>query len=99
MPYGDAEVYVRRYPDLPKMPLIKDIAAGVDYMHSLGIIHGDLKGKNILINKDRRAMIETLASVESSGRPLRKAVGITQRPGPGPSDGWLLSSTRRLCLT
>jgi serine/threonine protein kinase len=26
-----------------------DIASGMDYLHSLGVLHGDVKGANVLL--------------------------------------------------
>jgi len=34
-----------------------DIAQGLQYLHSIGVIHGDLKGPNILISDDHRARL------------------------------------------
>ncbi|PBK70519.1 kinase-like protein [Armillaria solidipes] len=42
-------------PDRYKLAL--DITQGMLYLHRLGIIHGDLKGENILITEDYRAVI------------------------------------------
>ncbi|KAG7090225.1 hypothetical protein E1B28_011825 [Marasmius oreades] len=53
-----------------------DIASGLSHLHSNKIVHGDLKGVNILITPDKRACIgdfglsrvdETLTSVGSVG--------------------------------
>ncbi|KAK7036760.1 Serine/threonine-protein kinase tnni3k [Paramarasmius palmivorus] len=37
--------------------LVWDIASGLTYLHEMGVIHGDLKGDNILITSQRRACI------------------------------------------
>ncbi|KIO23542.1 hypothetical protein M407DRAFT_109094 [Tulasnella calospora MUT 4182] len=39
------------------IPLIVDIARGLDYLHMQDIIHGSLKPSNILINDDGRAVL------------------------------------------
>lgn len=59
MEMGDAFTYVQNQKNDPR-PLIVDIAAGLCYLHShrLGpILHGDLKGPNILISNDGRALL------------------------------------------
>ncbi|KAH6906636.1 kinase-like domain-containing protein [Coprinopsis sp. MPI-PUGE-AT-0042] len=56
---GNAVEYLRRYPDVDKESLILDIAQGLNYLHTFqpAIIHGDLKGNNILINSAGRACL------------------------------------------
>ena len=44
MEFGDSESYLKRFPNARRMPLVQDVVAGLEYMHSLGIVHGDLKG-------------------------------------------------------
>ncbi|KAJ7728216.1 kinase-like domain-containing protein [Mycena metata] len=57
--------------------LIHDIIQGISYLHSMNIVHGDLCGRNILINQDGRAcladfglagLIEVQTSIKTSIR-------------------------------
>lgn len=41
---------------------IKDVASALKYLHDIGIIHGDLRGCNILIKSDGRACISNFSS-------------------------------------
>ncbi|KAJ7093508.1 hypothetical protein C8R44DRAFT_684926 [Mycena epipterygia] len=44
-------------PDTDRLSLIVDIAIGLEYLHTEQIVHGDLKGMNILITPSGRACI------------------------------------------
>ncbi|KAK7457133.1 hypothetical protein VKT23_010433 [Stygiomarasmius scandens] len=58
---GCAPEYLRRNPDADRLKLILDISHGLQYLHSdttkPPIVHGDLKGNNILITDDGRATL------------------------------------------
>ncbi|KAI6130748.1 kinase-like domain-containing protein [Pisolithus croceorrhizus] len=58
MPLGNARDYVEKTEHDPR-PLLEDIASGLYYLHNheLGVVHGDLKGVNVLVSKDRRALL------------------------------------------
>ncbi|KAI6113824.1 WD40 repeat-like protein [Pisolithus croceorrhizus] len=59
MPMGNAHAYVQHRDNDPR-PLLRDIASGLSYLHSheLGpVVHGDLKGLNVLVSSDRRAIL------------------------------------------
>ncbi|KAI6165816.1 kinase-like domain-containing protein [Pisolithus thermaeus] len=56
MERGNAHDYVQDEVVDPR-PLLLDIAHGLNYLHSLGVIHGDLKGTNVLISGAGRALI------------------------------------------
>ncbi|KZV96327.1 kinase-like protein [Exidia glandulosa HHB12029] len=59
---GDIVVYLRNRQHLPiiselKIELIAQICAGLAYLHENDIVHGDLKGANILISDDGAARV------------------------------------------
>ncbi|KAI6042231.1 kinase-like domain-containing protein [Pisolithus marmoratus] len=61
MPFGNAYDYVQDAENDPR-PLLKDIASGLCYLHNYisppgPIVHGDLKGVNVLVSSDRRALL------------------------------------------
>ncbi|KAI5989525.1 kinase-like domain-containing protein [Pisolithus albus] len=70
MPMGNAYDYVQNTNNDPR-PLLRDIASGLSYLHGheLGpVVHGDLKGLNVLVSSDRRALLTDfgLASINMS---------------------------------
>ncbi|KAH7903202.1 kinase-like domain-containing protein [Hygrophoropsis aurantiaca] len=59
MKNGNLTQYLDKTPPIDRLSLIKDIALGLNYLHSFDpqVIHGDLKGPNILITDDHRACV------------------------------------------
>ncbi|KAF9441650.1 kinase-like protein, partial [Macrolepiota fuliginosa MF-IS2] len=72
MENGTLPDYLRRnrLEDLRTL-LVSDIVNGLCYLHSIGVIHGDLKGQNILISDDRRALISDFVC-SHTGLPPQK---------------------------
>ncbi|KAG9084174.1 hypothetical protein FS749_005426 [Ceratobasidium sp. UAMH 11750] len=51
MENGQLRTYINQYPNVDRFDLCIQIADGLAYLHRIGIIHGDLKGPNVLISK------------------------------------------------
>ncbi|KAF9789495.1 kinase-like domain-containing protein, partial [Thelephora terrestris] len=51
MENGNINDFIRRRQDVNRFELLKDVAKGLIYMHSQDVIHGDLKGANIVIDQ------------------------------------------------
>ncbi|KAJ3509913.1 hypothetical protein NLJ89_g4966 [Agrocybe chaxingu] len=49
MDHGNITEYLKKYPTTRRLPLLSDVAAGLSYLHEKDIVHGDLKGANILV--------------------------------------------------
>jgi len=57
MANGNINEFVKAHKDVNRFELLKDVARGLMYMHDQDMIHGDLKGANILIDENRRARL------------------------------------------
>ncbi|OCH86997.1 kinase-like protein [Obba rivulosa] len=57
MPHGTISAYLVSEPSADRLKLLKDIAQGLQYLHGMQVVHGDLKGANVLINKKRMACL------------------------------------------
>ncbi|KAG1865709.1 kinase-like domain-containing protein [Suillus tomentosus] len=51
----------------PRLELLRDIAAGVQYLHASEVVHGDLSGNNVLINGQGKACLTDFGLSTASG--------------------------------
>ncbi|EIN07824.1 kinase-like protein, partial [Punctularia strigosozonata HHB-11173 SS5] len=57
MDHGDVMSYLKQHPRADRVELITGIASGLEYMHASGIVHGDLKGRNVLVDRSGHARL------------------------------------------
>ncbi|KAF9643883.1 kinase-like protein [Thelephora ganbajun] len=57
MPNGNLSNYIGNNANADRLGLISDIVEGFKYLHSRDVIHGDIKGLNILVDNPVRARI------------------------------------------
>ncbi|KAF9649102.1 kinase-like protein [Thelephora ganbajun] len=99
MENGNINEFVQKDRSTNRTALLVDVANGLKYMHNLLIVHGDLKGANILITKDRRACIADFYLTTITGVRTHPAVASFQASlfsndtlasfTPGGSNQWM----------
>ncbi|KAF7364573.1 Kinase-like protein [Mycena venus] len=56
LPYN-AKDFLKQRPTFERLCILRDISLGLEYLHSRGICHGDLKGINVLVDNSERALL------------------------------------------
>ncbi|KAF9789402.1 kinase-like domain-containing protein, partial [Thelephora terrestris] len=54
---GNINEFLKEHRSVNRFELLKDVTRGLIYMHDLTMVHGDLKGGNILIDQDYHARL------------------------------------------
>ncbi|KAF8594757.1 kinase-like protein, partial [Ceratobasidium sp. AG-I] len=52
MSNGNVMQYIESHPRLDKFELIAQVVEAVVYLHQMNVVHGDLKGDNVLVSDD-----------------------------------------------
>jgi len=69
MKNGNINEFLREHADINPLELLEDAIMGLIYMHDQGIIHGNLKGANILINHNGHACVSDLSLLAVTSDP------------------------------
>ncbi|KAF9781204.1 kinase-like domain-containing protein [Thelephora terrestris] len=62
MRHGNLREYLVCFPSASRLNLILDASKGLEYMHALGYVHGDLKSSNVLIDDNHSARLADFGS-------------------------------------
>ncbi|CAE6474308.1 unnamed protein product [Rhizoctonia solani] len=57
MENGNIYEYTRRNPQINRFQMCAQVESGLDYMHKIDAVHGDLKGLNVLVSSDGAAKL------------------------------------------
>lgn len=75
MDNGDLRSFLRGHPDVDRIKLCIEVSAGLCYIHTRRMVHGDLKASNILISASGNALISGF------GNSGQKDLTLTFTPG------------------
>jgi len=57
MHHGDIQSYLKRHPDVDRLSLLVQVGEGLEYLHTKSIVHGDVRGPNVLISESGEACL------------------------------------------
>ncbi|CAE7145379.1 unnamed protein product [Rhizoctonia solani] len=82
MDNGNLHEYLLKHPRADRYQLCTHITSGLEYMHSRGMVHGDLKALNVLVSSDGIARLSDFDfSVMSEVSNLLFSESSNSRPG------------------
>ncbi|EIN13116.1 kinase-like protein [Punctularia strigosozonata HHB-11173 SS5] len=88
--HGHVRMYLEDHPDSNRLKFLLDVTLVLEYLHSLRVTHGDLKGVNILIDDDLRARLADFGlTVISSDPSVAQAMDVTTAMQEAGSTRWM----------
>ncbi|KAF8190010.1 kinase-like domain-containing protein [Mycena galopus ATCC 62051] len=88
MKYGTVLKYLRDRGRGDVNRLLLEIAQGLDYLHSMNVIHGDLRGTNILISDNENACLADFGLATTISDPDSTVGMLTSSSNHGGSVRW-----------
>ncbi|KNZ79294.1 Serine/threonine-protein kinase HT1 [Termitomyces sp. J132] len=85
---GDINGYLQRNPSASRPRLVLDVGRGLVYLHGLGLIHGDLKGSNVLVDDTGRALLADFGISSVSDTNILAWTSQTKGVSKGGSVRW-----------
>ncbi|KAF7336043.1 Kinase-like protein [Mycena sanguinolenta] len=87
MKYGTVLEYLQDHGQGEVNRLLLEIAQGLDYLHSMNVVHGDLRGANILISNDGNACLSDFG-LATTIDDVDSTTGVTSTSGRAGSVKW-----------
>ncbi|KXS09719.1 kinase-like protein [Gonapodya prolifera JEL478] len=83
MKYGTALSYLRSVPTTTyqRIKLMLDIARGMAYLHSVGLVHADLKASNVLVADDGTGLVCDFGYAKLESATRQKGADPSERVG------------------
>ncbi|KAG8940565.1 hypothetical protein FRC03_005381 [Tulasnella sp. 419] len=91
--YGNVVQYLQAHPSANRISLAIDAAEGLKYLHSIPVVHGDLKGENVLVNSAGRASLCDFGTSQFLEEAARITGFTTSQANAGGTDRFLSPET------
>ncbi|KAG6846373.1 hypothetical protein H0H93_014379, partial [Arthromyces matolae] len=88
MEHGDIRKYLEHYTDSNRVSLALDVARGLEFLHSNGVVHGDLKGENVLVNDTGRACLADFGLSSISDKDILAWTSMSSAASKGGTVRW-----------
>ncbi|KAH9967849.1 hypothetical protein BC827DRAFT_1168576 [Russula dissimulans] len=74
MEFGHVKEYLKDHPGVNRVLLLGEIASATEYLHTNGIIHGDIQGSNVLISGDGHACLGDFGHARIEQVPVTEGI-------------------------
>ncbi|KAI0262880.1 hypothetical protein BC834DRAFT_939214, partial [Gloeopeniophorella convolvens] len=74
MDFGNVLQYLKQHPEANRLALLGEVASATEYLHANGIVHGDIRGTNILISGTGQACLCDFGSARIEQVPVTEAL-------------------------
>lgn len=78
---GNINEYVKAHPEVDRLMLLTGVPEGLVYIHNNGMIHGDLKGANILIDETGHPRLADFGLLTIISDPENRVSASSTNPG------------------
>ncbi|KAG8983256.1 hypothetical protein FRB90_006175 [Tulasnella sp. 427] len=92
MKYGNVDMYLKEFPNADKLKLLYETALGLQYLHKLKILHGNLNPSHLLVNINHEVRL-TGFSLSKKMMQGEDAL-VTRSSGAGRSQRWWSPETQ-----
>ncbi|KAG6807547.1 hypothetical protein H0H92_007132 [Tricholoma furcatifolium] len=88
MENGNIHSYFKKHQDSNRVRLALEVAQGLGYLHDHGIVHGDLKGPNLLVDEFERICVGDFGLSSVSDKEILALTSFSSLSSQGGSVRW-----------